>query len=461
MTLTRTSADEALLRDWAESGSEIAFSEIVRRHVGLVYHTCLRELQNRWMAEDATQAVFLVLAQKGRFMPRSAHLVGWLFRTSRLVCKDFARAERRRKRNESLAGVEANTASTAGPDDLLANSAIVNHALSALRQTEREAILLRFYDQMSFQEVGEALDMSDDTAQKCVSRALEKMRRHLIRSGVTLTSVALAGFLSVESARIVPPETLGKALLAASAMPGGQIAGALVGTKAYQISQGVLHTMRLKMIAATSAAAVFVLCGILLASQIHEGPEFLLEQSRAAYTGAKSFSMIIDNHNSSGLYPTDFTQSLTWQKDGRFELRVISPGNKTVPNFVSDGTRVTATYPDGHKEVVPPPAENNEPGWEVAGGFILSWLQNTPTGNYLFSPPQGASVDWSYGPRIEWRGRPVKELVLRVEHGANAGGGASTASIFVDPNSHEYVGMEWVNAGKPGYALYKDQKLSR
>ncbi|HEX5323069.1 MAG TPA: hypothetical protein VFW40_04730 [Capsulimonadaceae bacterium] len=303
--------------------------------------------------------------------------------------------------------------------------------------------------------------MSDDTAQKCVSRALEKMRRHLTKVGITLSTVALTAFLRAESLRAAPFEAIAKAMLAVAALPGGQIAAGLVGTKAYQISQGVLHTMRLKLIAANSAAVVLVACGIVLASHIHEGPELVLEQSRAIYANATSFSMIIDNHASSGLYPSDFTQQLEWHKGNKFTLKVISPGNKTVPNYAGDGTHVVAVLPNGQRKDSPWPNSNESAGWEVTGGFILSWLENTPGSNIVFRPPQGFKVTWSYGPRTTWRGHPVKEIIATAYNEPRVGERSGTESFFVDTSTHEFIGYEWVNNGKPGYALYKDQRLGR
>lgn len=449
-----------------ENYSEAKFAKLVRRFIRLVYQTCLRELNDRELAEDATQAVFLILARKQGIWPNDSVLIGWLFRTSRLVARDFRKAERRRLRRERIATEAASVVSEEDHAERLASSSALNEALGALRETEREAVLLRFYDQMSYQEVGSALGMSDDTAQKCVSRALEKMRRHLLGSGIVLSIAPLAALIAKDAAAPPPPAVFGKALLASSSLPGGTVSSALVGTKAYHVSQGVLHAMRIKWIAALSTVSVFVVCGILLASQIHSGPRLLMEKARSHYAGARAFSMIIYNHDSSGLFPGDYTQRLDWQSDGKFTLKVTSPGNKTVPDFVSDGSQVMAIYPDGHREVMPPPDSNNSPGWEVSAGFILGWLENTPLSNDVIGGIPGAVMTrWSYGPRTQWHGRHVKELILRLTFGPQAGGRSGAASFFVDPATKEYVGEEsqYVGQGSSemGYALYENQKITR
>ncbi|HEX5323068.1 MAG TPA: sigma-70 family RNA polymerase sigma factor, partial [Capsulimonadaceae bacterium] len=140
----------ALLRDWAETGSEAAFAQIVRRYIGLVFHTCLRELQDRPLAEDASQAVFLVLAQKGHSMADRARLAGWLFRTSRLISRDLIKAEKRLRRRELAAAESALAERPEEHAERLASTAIVNDALAVLRETEREAVLLRFHGEMEF-----------------------------------------------------------------------------------------------------------------------------------------------------------------------------------------------------------------------------------------------------------------------------------------------------------------------
>jgi DNA-directed RNA polymerase specialized sigma24 family protein len=77
--------DSQLIQEYAGSRSNDAFKAVIEQYVGLVYSACLRQLKDRHLAEDASQAVFLLLSQKaGALNP--GHLAGWLLTTSRYAC---------------------------------------------------------------------------------------------------------------------------------------------------------------------------------------------------------------------------------------------------------------------------------------------------------------------------------------------------------------------------------------
>ena len=249
--------DRRLLRQFVQHDSQAAFAEIVRRYLKLVYSTCLREIGDRQIAEDVTQAVFLILAQKAPSLGRHTSLAGWLFHTARLTSKSAVRREQRRRRREHMAAqlLDATQSAAEQPKADLS----LNEALASLRPREREAVLLRFFEEMNFKEVGETLGLSEDTAQKRVSRALERMRAHMARQRATLSQAALIGVLTAEAAHTVPSSCASPLL---QIVPGLKIsidAGSLFGTKAYHISQGVLRTMKAKaMMTAASVSTLVV-----------------------------------------------------------------------------------------------------------------------------------------------------------------------------------------------------------
>src|SRR5215470_6962382 len=96
----QTTQDRDLLRQYAETGSEDAFNELLRRHVNLVYSSALRRVGNPEQAEEITQVVFIILARKARFLSEKVILSGWLYRTAGLAAANSSRAEARRKRRE-------------------------------------------------------------------------------------------------------------------------------------------------------------------------------------------------------------------------------------------------------------------------------------------------------------------------------------------------------------------------
>src|ERR1700691_4283334 len=92
--------DMALLREYAASRSDEAFAELVSRHVNFVYSTATRQVRDPHLAEEVTQAVFVILAQKAGKMSDKVILTGWLFKTARFAALAQIRAEAKRRPRE-------------------------------------------------------------------------------------------------------------------------------------------------------------------------------------------------------------------------------------------------------------------------------------------------------------------------------------------------------------------------
>lgn len=241
--------DGALLRQYVRHGSQAAFGEIMKRHLALVYGVCLREVGDPQMAEDVTQGVFLVLARKAASLEKHATLTGWLFRTACLASKDALRRERRRRRREREAAQSVGPAPP--PHDLP-----LNGALDALKPADREAVLLRFFEGLSFQETGQTLGVSEDAAQKRVARAVERMRRYITQHETAVSVAILTGLLNAEATRSAPAYCLTPLLHIDPVSDFNLAAGTLFGTRAYHIAQGVLRTMKAKSALTTAGVGV-------------------------------------------------------------------------------------------------------------------------------------------------------------------------------------------------------------
>ncbi|HUK83270.1 MAG TPA: sigma-70 family RNA polymerase sigma factor, partial [Verrucomicrobiae bacterium] len=194
--------DWELLQAYAKQRSETAFAELVQRHLNWVYSSALRQVGDRHLAEDVTQAVFVLLARKAGSLRRGTILTGWLFRTTRFVAARAVRSEQRRKTREQAASAMSTTTDNEQLWEQLAPH--LDQAVAALSETDRSAILLRFYERKSLREVGERLGISEEAAKKRVSRALDKMRDHLTRRGVVFGTVGLAGVLTEQTVQGVP-----------------------------------------------------------------------------------------------------------------------------------------------------------------------------------------------------------------------------------------------------------------
>src|SRR6478672_3918297 len=102
--------DSELLQAFVRQRSNAAFEKLARRYVKLVYSAALRQVRgDPHLADDVTQAVFLVLARKsGRINPRIV-LSSWLLAATRFAAKDAMKSQTRRKRHEQRAAMESGT----------------------------------------------------------------------------------------------------------------------------------------------------------------------------------------------------------------------------------------------------------------------------------------------------------------------------------------------------------------
>jgi RNA polymerase sigma factor (sigma-70 family) len=206
--------EHELLQQYVEAGAEPAFTELVNRHIGLVYATAVRQLQDPDLARDVTQIVFTDLARKARSLSPRVILAGWFHQATRFAAAKVVRGERRRRAREQEAlAMHAPTLESAPDWELL--SPVLDSAIGELNALDRDAVLLRFFERREFQAVGTALGVSEEAAKKRVARALERLRGALGRRGVRLTQVALAAALTGATLQSAPA-SLGVSIATAS-----------------------------------------------------------------------------------------------------------------------------------------------------------------------------------------------------------------------------------------------------
>ncbi len=195
--------DRDLLRAYVLNHSEPAFAELVARHINLVYAAARRVVVDADLAKDVTQDVFIDFARKAETIRDGDALPGWLYRAACHRAVSAVRSEHRRHEREtaamSLAALE-----TAGPAEWVAIAPLLEEAMQRLNSNEQDAVVLRYFEGKNLREVGLALGWSDDTAQKRISRALDKMKLYFNRRGVTTTAAVLAALLVAHSARAAP-----------------------------------------------------------------------------------------------------------------------------------------------------------------------------------------------------------------------------------------------------------------
>jgi RNA polymerase sigma factor (sigma-70 family) len=243
--------DAELLRRYSEDRSEDAFAELVRRHLNLVYFAALRRVGgDTHLAEDVAQGVFTALALRAASLASHPSLEGWLYTTTRNVAGQAQRAERRRQVREREAQTMQEISSASFPaDDWERLRPVIDEAMDELSEPDREAILLRFFADRSFAEVGEKLAISENAARMRAERALDKLRALLARRGITSTSAALVVALA-NQATIAAPAGLaatvtGAALVAGSGVGAGATATLLTMMSANKLSLGATGALLL------------------------------------------------------------------------------------------------------------------------------------------------------------------------------------------------------------------------
>jgi len=197
------SDDMGLLAAYFE-GSEAAFTTLANRYVNLVYSAALRQLNDSHLAEEVTQAVFIILSKKASSLKKGTILSGWLLRATRFTCNNSLVSERRRLKREH----EAARLQQGGSDDQAWEqmAPLLDAALAELRESDRNALALRFFEPKSFEDIGSMLGIGADTARKRISRAVLKLRRVFLR--LTLSAVTIAGALSANACQPVASRVL-------------------------------------------------------------------------------------------------------------------------------------------------------------------------------------------------------------------------------------------------------------
>jgi RNA polymerase sigma factor (sigma-70 family) len=243
-------SDLDLLDQYARENRQEAFAALLDRHLKLVYSAALRQVRSPELAEEVAQSVFADLARNAGKLEPQTILTAWLYQVTRCTAIDVVRRESRRQLREQIAVDTTNMNSNSS--EWTAIEPLLDEAMEALDPPDRTAILLRYFEDKSLREVGQALGTSEDAAQKRVSRALDQLREFFSKRG---RAVGVGGLAAVISANAVQsaPAGLQAAILTSAAISGAgaPIVGTVGITKALAMT-----TLQKALIGATLAAAV-------------------------------------------------------------------------------------------------------------------------------------------------------------------------------------------------------------
>lgn len=245
--------DAELLQRYVENHDEGAFAELVRQHLGLVYAAALRRTGGRaHLAEEVAQKVFTDLARKASSLRHHPALSGWLYRSTRYAAVDAIRAEQRRHRlKETLAVMRENDPVENTEVEWERLRPVLDEAMDRLKDADREAMVLRYFEALSFSEVGERLKLSENAARMRTERALVKLRSQLARRGVTSTTTAL-GLLLANRAVAAAPEGLA-----------GNLATTALAQVAPAAGLGLASVITVKLVTFVAATLCAVSLGVL------------------------------------------------------------------------------------------------------------------------------------------------------------------------------------------------------
>jgi RNA polymerase sigma factor (sigma-70 family) len=247
-------SDLELLRDYAQNKSEESFAELVRRHVNLVYSAALRQVQSPQLAEEVTQSAFSDLACNAGKLKPDTILTAWLYQVARRTAIDVVRRESRRQLREQIAS-EMN-AMNATASDWAHVEPFLDEAMHTLDETDRAAVLLRYFENKSLREVGQTLGTSDDAAQKRVSRAVERLREFFTKRNVTIGASGLVVLISANAVQAAP------AGLAATISTAAVLAGTAVHTSIVIAVTKAIAMTTIQKALITATVAVFAGAGI-------------------------------------------------------------------------------------------------------------------------------------------------------------------------------------------------------
>ena len=245
-----------LVREFARRDSEPAFTELVHRHINLVYSVALRFVGNPEDAQDVAQAVFIILAQKAAGLREKTVLTGWLYETTRFTAARLLRTAARRQAREQEAYMQSTLNEPETDNAWRQLAPLLEDAMTRLTEKERTLLALRFYENKTGAEAAAAMGIREAAAHKRAARAVEKLRAFFAHRGIGISAVVLVGTISANSVQAAPA-ALAKTISAVAITK-----GAAASTSTLTLVKGALKIMAwTKAKTAIVAGAAVLLAG--------------------------------------------------------------------------------------------------------------------------------------------------------------------------------------------------------
>ena len=197
------SSDRSMQALWIHRQDANAFTELVQRHAGMVYATCRRVLGNASTAEDVAQECFMELARERSVVATS--LGGWLHRVAVFRSLNRMRSDTRRSAREKQYAREHHTVVEPVWDDVKPH---LDEAVAALPEQLREAVVLRFLEGYTQDQVARELGVARSTAQYRIEQGVEAVRRFLKGRGIVASSAVFVSLVAANAAEAAPSTLL-------------------------------------------------------------------------------------------------------------------------------------------------------------------------------------------------------------------------------------------------------------
>ncbi len=255
--------DAQLLEAYSSRQDDVAFGELMKRHGSLVYRACHRLLKDAHEAEDASQAVFVVLARKAGGL-RKGDLAAWLYRVAHLVAAETVRKRMHRTGREEVYAVNAAIQLGEFSQDEIADPAVlglVDTALLSLPERYRQAVILRYLQNHSEKDAARLVGCPLGTLSRRASEGMAMLRKRLAKLGMATSATALVSLLTSEASAAVPETLLPSILVAVKTAVATTATATTATTTAGMLAKGAMKAMftaQVKTAVLLTAAAIAV-----------------------------------------------------------------------------------------------------------------------------------------------------------------------------------------------------------
>jgi RNA polymerase sigma factor (sigma-70 family) len=348
--------DAELVGRFVAARDEAAFAELVRRHGPLVLGVCRRVTGHHHLAEDAFQAVFVVLATKaGCIRPRSA-VAAWLYGVAyRTALRARTMADRRRRREAPVGTLPEPTASTTDPAEVADHAAVLDAEVAGLPESLRLPVVLCELEGKPRKEAARELGIPEGTLSSRLAAARKALAGRLRSRGVTLSAAGLSVALGRLASATVPAPLAARA--AAALTP------AMVPAPVAVLSRGVMRIMFLSKLKAIALVVIVALGGVLTWAVL--APAAPPGSPQPARLPAVAPGVLIQPAAKADAKPLPKgpNKLLVWRKgelamidpDGTNEKTVIAQGEKggihqTMFSLSPDGTKIAVVAPPPNKD---------------------------------------------------------------------------------------------------------------